>query len=353
MIKILGLALYGPLAASNRYRLGQYVPDLRSMGIDLQIRYLLGDDYLRARFSGQKLPLATMLIDGLTRFEDLWYQNNYDAIMLQCELIPLMPGWLERVLIRKPYIYDFDDAFYLKYRSRRMRFIKPLLGGKFDSVMAGATAVTAGNYVLADYASHFNDNIHYLPTVVDTTRYLPSASRRGGKVFTVGWIGSPSTASYLPELIEPLSMIGQEGPVRFIVIGGKAPCIPNISVVEYEWHEQTELDLINSFDVGVMPLPDDDWARGKCAFKLIQYMACAVPVVASPVGANVDVVNNTCGLLASTAQEWLSALRLLRDEPATRVNMGKAGRNRVVQNYSLHQNLPLLAGLIRKVVGRV
>ena len=352
MIKVLGLALYGPLAASHRYRLGQYVPGLARLGIDLQIRHLLGDDYLRARFSGSKLPITSMLKMGLARFEDLWHQNDYDAVMLQCELIPLMPGWLECTLIRKPYIYDFDDAFYLKYRSHRMPLASTLLGEKFDIAMAGASAVTAGNHVLANYARQHNANINYLPTVVDTTRYLPQTASRGSPVFTVGWIGSPSTAPYLSELIAPLSVMGQEGAVRVIVIGGKAPKIPNVFVVEIDWHEHTELDLINSFDVGIMPLPDDDWARGKCAFKLIQYMACALPVIASPVGANVDVVNAECGLLASTSQEWLDALRQLRDQPTTRAKMGEAGRERVVQHYSLHQNLPVLAGVIREVAGK-
>ena len=352
MIKVLGLALYGPLAASNRYRLGQYVPGLASMGIDLQIRHLLGDDYLRAQFSGAALPIIPILKSGLARFADLWHQNDYDAIILHCELIPLMPGWLERALIHKPYIYDFDDAFYLKYRSGRMGMASPVLGGKFDAVMANAAAVTAGNHVLAEYARQYNANTNYLPTVVDTTRYLPKTTSRGSPVFTVGWIGSPSTSIYLSELIAPLSAIGQEGAVRFIVIGGIAPKIPNVTVVEHDWQEDTELDLINSFDVGVMPLPDDDWARGKCAFKLIQYMACAVPVIASPVGANIDVVNTECGLLASTSQEWLDALRLMRDQPTARNNMGEAGRDRVVQHYSLHQNLPVLASVIRKVTGK-
>jgi glycosyltransferase involved in cell wall biosynthesis len=272
--------------------------------------------------------------------------------MLQCELMPLMPGWLEQKLIRKPYIYDFDDAFYLKYRTGKMNWAKPMLGGKFDTVMSGAAAVTAGNYCLADYASQLNGNTHYLPTVVDTDRYLPMKGSRDSKVFTVGWIGSPSTAPYLQELIEPLSNLGKECAVRMIVIGGKAPKIPNVSVVEHQWHEHAELDLINSFDIGVMPLPDDDWARGKCAFKLIQYMACAVPVVASPVGANVDVVNKESGVLASNAKEWLEAFRVLRDNPAMRVNMGEAARARVVQHYSLQQNLPKLASVIHLVLGK-
>ena len=168
MIKVLGLALYGPLAASHRYRLGQYVAGLATIGIDLQIRHILGDDYLRARFKGQKLPLGAMLKDGLARFEDLWDQTDYDAVMVNSELMPLMPGWFERALIYKPYIYDFDDAFYLKYSTGKMRLARPFLGAKFDTMMAGAAIVTAGNHVLFDYASQFNENIHYFPTVVDT-----------------------------------------------------------------------------------------------------------------------------------------------------------------------------------------
>jgi glycosyltransferase involved in cell wall biosynthesis len=348
MIKVLGLALYGPLAASNRYRVGQYVPGLLDLGIELETRHLLGDDYLRAIFSGKALPIESMLKAGFARLKDLFCQNDYDIIMLQCELFPLLPSWFERAMLCKPYFYDFDDAFYLKYRSGRMRVASPILGAKFDTVMAGAATVTAGNHLLAAYARQHNSNTYLLPTVVDTSRYLPHTRSRGSEVYTVGWIGSPSTATYLSELVVPLSAIAKEGPVRLIVVGGRAPKIPNVSVVEIDWHEHTELDLINSFDVGVMPLPDDDWARGKCAFKLIQYMACAVPVIASAVGANVDVVDADCGLLASTPQEWTDAFRLLRNEPAKRRMMGESGRARVVQHYSLHQNLPLLARVIEK-----
>jgi glycosyltransferase involved in cell wall biosynthesis len=352
MIKVLGLALYGPLAASTRYRLAQYVPGLASLGIDLQIRHLLGDDYLRRRFTGAPLPLLSILGTGFARLRDLRHQDDYDVVILHCELFPLLPAWIERALIKKPYIYDFDDAFYLKYRSGWLGVARPLLGQKFDTIMTGAAALTAGNYLLADYAKLHNPNTQYLPTVVDTARYLPQPAMRGGKVFTVGWIGSPSTAPYLSQLVAPLVAIGQEGPVRFIVIGGKAPVVPNVTVVELDWNEETELDLINSFDIGVMPLPNDDWARGKCAFKLIQYMACAVPVIASPVGANVKVIDGVCGLVASTSQEWTEALRLLRDQPNKRKEMGEAGRERVVSHYSLNQNLPILASTICNINGK-
>jgi len=125
MIKLLGLALYGPKAASTRYRLGQYVPGLAELGIDLQIRHLLDDDYLRRRFSGSPISWTNLLHAGWSRLGDLRNQEGFDAAILHCELLPLMPGWVERSLLPQPYIYDFDDAFYLKYRSGKLGVIAP------------------------------------------------------------------------------------------------------------------------------------------------------------------------------------------------------------------------------------
>jgi glycosyltransferase involved in cell wall biosynthesis len=326
------------------------VPGLAQMGIDLEIVYLLGDDYLRERFSGRSIPYSAIVNSGLARFVDLSHQNNYDMLILYCELFPLLPSWAERLLIRKPYIYDFDDAFYLKYRAGRMATLSPILGRKFDRIMAGASVVTAGNKVLAKYAMSHNPETAFLPTVLDTKRYIPQPEKRGTEIFTVGWIGSPSTAPYLSELVAPLSTIGQQGLVKFIVIGGKAPIIPNVTVIEVEWNEDTEVDIINSFDVGLMPLPNDEWARGKCAFKLIQYMACALPVIGSPVGANLEVIRHDWGLLATSACEWVNALITLRDDPVRRKTMGQEGRKQVIQQYSLQKNLPVLANIIRKIV---
>jgi glycosyltransferase involved in cell wall biosynthesis len=292
-----------------------------------------------------------MLKNGFARLSDLWNQNDFDAVILHCELVPFMPGWVERALIRKPYIYDYDDAFYMKYISGRLRLTSPLLGTKFDTIMSGAAAVTAGNIILTKYAKQHNSNTRYFPTVVDTDRYIPNPVLRAGNVFTVGWIGSPSTAQYLSELVTPLSAIAQDGPVQFIVIGGKAPKIPNVTVIEHDWNENTELDLINSFDVGVMPLPDNDWSRGKCAFKLIQYMACSVPVIASAVGANFDLVHSDCGFLTKTPQDWIDAFKQLREHPDKRTSMGDAGRSRVVHYYSLNKNSPVLVDVISNVAG--
>lgn len=351
MIGVRGFALYGALAASTRYRLGQFIPGLRAHGIDLQLVHLLDDQYLGRRFTNRGVSYAGLLRSGLGRWGDLFGLRRFDLAMLHCELFPLAPAWIERLALSRPYLYDFDDAFYLKYRNGRLGTLRPVLGGKFDSVIAGAAAVTAGNDELARYAARFNGRTDVLPTVVDLRRYVPD-SRRKSDVFTVGWIGSPSTAPYLAEVIGPLRMLASEGRVRLVVVGGTAPEIPGVEVSAVPWAEETEIDLINSFDVGIMPLPDDEWSRGKCAFKLIQYMACAVPVVASAVGTNNVVVTPECGLLARRDLEWVAALRQLRDSPALRRRMGEAGRNRIAEHYSLDIALPKLASIIHAVAGR-
>ena len=154
----------------------------------------------------------------------------------------------------------------------------------------------------------------------------------------------------MKSLVNPLSILGSEGPVALHVIGGKAPEILNVEVHEIPWSEDTEVDNINKFDVGVMPLLDDEWAKGKCAFKLLQYMACGLPVVASNVGANKEVINSKLGYLVDNDQMWLESLRLLRDNPILRKRLGAAGRARVEESYSLRSNLPILAKTINELV---
>lgn len=336
------------MAASTRYRLTQYAPGLRHQGIDLEVVALLGDDYVQKSFAGEKYQFTKLLMDYFNRAALLLHQRAYDVAIVNAELFPLLPGSIESKLLRIPYIYDFDDAFFLKYKLDRFKWITFLLKDKFKPIVSSAAAVMAGNQFLFDYAKQFSSATQLLPTVVDTARYIV-APRKCDTVFTVGWIGSPSTSVYLSEMVFPLEQLGREGRVRFVVVGGFAPDIAGVEVLSLPWSEAAEVDLINSFHVGVMPLFDDDWAHGKCAFKLIQYMACAVPVIASPVGANKDVVTRDCGLMANTPKQWADALRLLRDQPIMRAEMGQAGRARVVQHYSLHQNLPILADVIRQV----
>ncbi|NQW38396.1 MAG: glycosyltransferase family 4 protein [Cyanobacteria bacterium] len=235
--------------------------------------------------------------------------------------------------------------------SGRLRLLQPLLGAKADRLMAAAVAGTAGNTELAAHARRFNSNVAVLPSVVDTVQFrpaaIPQADRSAGS-FTVGWIGSPSTAPYLQLLVEPLQQLARERSVRLLVVGGPAPAIAGVEIIEQPWSLEQEVPLIQQFDVGVMPLPNTPWSRGKCAYKLIQCMACAIPVVASRVGANLDTVPPECGLLAETPEEWLAALRLLAADPSLRQRMGRAARHWVVQRYSLRSALPVLTSVIQR-----
>ena len=349
MVKVCGLTLYGAQAASTRYRLGQYVPGLKAEGIDLHISPLLGDDYVRFTFIGKTYSFKRLIVDYTRQLASLTKQGRYDLAIVQAELFPLLPGGIESRLLGIPYIYDFDDAFFLKYRQERFRRVSFVLKDKFAAVISRAAAVLAGNHYLVDYANQLNPATTFLPTVVDTDRYVHLPSERDDK-FTVGWIGSPSTSVYLSAMALPLAQLGREGPIRFVIVGGRSEAIDGVEVVNLPWEEATEVSLINTFDVGVMPLFDDEWARGKCALKLIQYMACGVPVVASPVGANLDVVGSDCGLLAKDDGDWALALRRLRDDVRLRKDMGLAGHERVVKNYSLSVGLPIMAQAIKSVV---
>ncbi len=350
MIRILGFALYGPLAASTRYRLEQFIPGLRAYGIELELVYLLNDRYLERRYSGRSTPWIELVGSGIKRLYDLVKLYRYDLGIVHCELFPMLPGPLESALMSRPYIYDFDDAFFLKYKKGDSSFADFLLGNKFASVIGRAAAVNAGNQFLKSYALNFNRRAEFIPTVVDMERYS-RRSRICSDIFTVGWIGSPSTAPYLKEIESPLRLFAREGKVRLVVIGGASPKVEGVEVVELPWSADTEIELINSFDVGIMPLTNDDWARGKCAFKIIQYLACGIPVIATDIGANRSVVTSECGFLASSAEDWLSALRYYRDNPCARRLAGEAGRHRVSEVYSLEAVLPKFASQVFRAVG--
>ena len=345
-LRVLALSLYGPLAASTRHRISYYVPELAAAGIHVDVAPFLDDAYLQRRFADGGISLAAVGKGYLQRMRQLLGQGRYDCAWVQGELSPLLPGWLDRAMLRIPYVYDFDDAYYLKY-ALRGGWQARLLGRKFDQFMAGASVVAAGNRALEGHAREFNQDVRIVPTVVDHRRYLAAHGARQSGVFNVGWIGSPSSIRCLTVVREPLARLAQEGPVRLTVVGGIAPPIPGVEVVNVPWSEDTEVELIRTFDVGIMPLEDEPWTRGKCAFKLIQYMACGVPAIGSPVGANVEVIGNEAGLLAASDEQWLDALQLIRDNAAVASQLGEAGRSKVATHYSLLSQVPMYQQILR------
>jgi glycosyltransferase involved in cell wall biosynthesis len=346
-VRALLLPLYGRKAASTRYRMLQYLPWLEEAGIECHVAPLLDDEYLARRFATGRVPLGRVAAGFLKRMATLRSVDRFDLVVVYAELFPYLPGWVERLFLSPgiPYVVDLDDAFFLRY-GEGSRIGGWLYRRKFHDLFAGSRLVIAGNEYLAAHARRSTGRVEVVPTVVDTTKYAPATGPGAGSAFTIGWIGSPSTAPYLEPLAGVLRPFTSGGS-RVLLVGAGREALRGVGAERRDWSEDREVSDVREFDVGIMPLPDTPWARGKCGFKLIQYLACGVPAVASPVGVNAEIVaDGVSGFLASTPLEWTQALERLRDDGALRQRLGDAGRASVERVFSLRTNGPRVAALL-------
>jgi glycosyltransferase involved in cell wall biosynthesis len=346
-MRILSLVKYGQQAACTRHRYLQYLPYLESQGIEVEVSALHDDDYLRQRFASNRVSPKVILSAYIKRLKILLRSRKFDGVVIYGELFPYLPGITEGLLSRFGihYLYDFDDAFFHQYDCHRLPWVRLLLGRKILRVIRSSCGALAGNEYLASYARRAGVRATILPTVIDVTRYLPVETPRPADAFTIGWIGSPYTVAHLGHRAEALRRFCERYPAARVVLVGSGPVvIPGVKTDIHPWSEASEVEEIQRFDVGIMPLPDEPWTRGKCGFKLIQYMACGIPVVASPVGINREIVDSgRDGYLATTEAEWLSALEELYHQTVKRRTMGERGRKKIVEEYSLHVHAPRLA----------
>lgn len=353
-MRVTAFAKYSSMAASSRHRLLQYTPHLTACGIEVDFHALLPDAYVEGIGSGRRYPKGKMLLHYLHRFHQVIGRTKADLIWINAELFPFLPASFERLAFRSgnPVVYDFDDAFFNFYGDHRYRWVRRLLAGKLNPLLRGAALSCCGNTYLERHASRFTPNTMILPTVVDTSIYRPAAGVRPDHPLTLGWIGSPSTWAYMRPLLPLLRRLVAERGVRVRAVGAGAAArgdaFAGLDLID--WQEEREVEEIRSMDIGLMPLPDDEWARGKCGFKLIQYAACGLPVVASPVGANREIVLfERTGLFATSEAEWSMALLRLIDDPNLRSNLGGAGRRRIEEHYSLHVHAPRLVEALKSL----
>jgi glycosyltransferase involved in cell wall biosynthesis len=349
-LNVLVLSRYGPLGASSRYRMYQYLPFLREQGFAVTVAPLLDDAYLEQRYSGRRVALLRLTRSYGRRIADLLTSGRFDLVWLEKEMFPWIPAWIERALMRVgvPYVVDYDDAVFHNYDRHRLAIVRRLMGTKIDDVMRGAALVVVCNRYLAERARVAGARwIELVPTTVELARYARPTPPLN-TTFTIGWIGTPWTARYL-ELVRPaLHEVCRNGQARFVAIGAGSLNWDEVPVEVVPWSEATEVAELQKLDVGIMPLPNSPFERGKCGLKLIQYMACGRPVVASPVGVNCEIVlDGVNGFTAANNDEWVTALRTLRDDPAHRERMGRVGRRNVEEKLSLEITAPRLAGLLR------
>lgn len=351
MLRVLFLSKYGERAASCRYRFTQYFPYLKQHDIECTISPLLDDSYLEHKFSTGKSSLIDVTACFFRRFRSIIESSSFDLIVLHCESFPYFPPVFEKIIkcAGIPYIYDYDDAIFHNYDLHPNDIIKLLLKNKLKPIISNARFVLAGNHYLADYANKLNSNVIILPTVVDIDKYLVVDAKQHKSPFTIGWIGSPSTSNYLEDIIQTLDHVCNRGDSVVRLVGAQNIFSGNMNIDVIPWSQKNEVTDIQSFDVGIMPLPDTPWARGKCGFKLIQYMACGLPVVASPVGVNKEIVENGVnGFLATTPKEWQSALEILKADQELRSRMGAAGRKKVEEHYSLQAVADQFVNIIKE-----
>lgn len=355
-MKVLLLSRYGRLGASSRIRHYQYLPYLAEAGVETCVSPLLGDWYIADLYGERKTNRRKVAGGYRKRFGQLLKAGDFDLLWIQREIFPWVPAWAESWIrhLGVPFLVDFDDAVFHGYDLHPNPLVRFLLGKKIDAFMANADLVTAGNEYLAGRARLARARrVELLPTVVDLDRYRTphkSEGRDEDRPFTIGWIGTPSTVEYLEEVQGALAEVARQRPVRMMVVGGSHPPLQEIPIVTHPWSEDSEVDRICSFDVGIMPLPDRPWERGKCGYKLIQYMACGLPVVASPVGVNGTIVDHgENGFLAATPSQWIEALLTLIDNRDLARRMGKAGRQKVAREYCLQVTAPRLAGWMAEI----
>lgn len=341
-------------------RVSQYVPYLASQGIDVTVSPFFTPAFFKfvykpGHFVKKGLGVLRLLARRLTVLREL---GAYDLVWVYREAIPVGPPWLERAIARRglPIVYDFDDAIFLPAVSDANRAILFLKDTDRPAKIIGISRhVVVGNDFLGDFARRHNPAVTTLPSVVDTTYFVPrtDGGRRDGAPLVVGWIGSPTTYSYLESLADVLRGVHARHPFTLKVGGAGRPVrLSGLDVKEVQWSLSQEVSLFNTCDIGVYPLTDDDWARGKCGYKAIQFMACGVPVVAAAVGVNREIIRDgENGFLASTPEEWRAKLERLVLDPALRQRFALEGRRTIEERYSLRVTAPRLASIMHAAVG--
>lgn len=350
-MRILLLSRYSPLGPSSRLRHYQFLPALAEAGLSVAVAPLLPDSYLEALYTSRVRPLHRIAAAYAVRIGQMAAARRFDLLWIEKELLPWLPYGAERWLLESapPYVVDFDDAWFHHYDRSRWPLARRLLGSKLDQLMRRAALVTVGNAYLAGRAESAGaPSVAILPTVVDIARYPLAAPPSTARPPVIGWIGSPVTDHYLDLIADPLRRLVMGNEARLCLVGANPDALGGLACDRHPWLEGTETRHIAAFDIGIMPLADTLWERGKCGYKLIQYMACGKPVVASPIGANRDIVEHGVnGFLAESPQEWADALRRLADNPELRRRLGAAGRAKVVRDYSLSVTAPRLIQLLR------
>lgn len=356
-ISVGALVPYQPdTAPSQRFRLEQWIPYLEAEGISVDLIPFANEHLMRVLHQpGHWFSKAAAMASATVhRAVDLARLQKYDVILIHRAISIVGPAVFERLLrlLGKPIIFDFDDAIWLLDTTRANRHLGWLkFPGKTATICSISTQVIVGNQFLAEYARQFNPNVTVIPSSVDTVRFAPHSVATPNRRIAIGWTGSSTSQAHLEMFAPNLRELIEQRDVELRIISDRKPEITAVPFTWIPWSRETESEDLATFDIGIMPIPDDRWSRGKCAFKALLYMSMELPCVISAVGANREVVvHGENGFLASTPEEWTTLLLQLVDDPGLRTRLGTAARRTVEDRYSMIRCAGRFAEVVRGAV---
>lgn len=344
MPKILFIAAHRlDRSPSQRFRFEQYFDFLRENGFECHLSFLLTEEedkffYSEGNFL-KKIFIAAKSF--FRRWKDVKQASDYDIVFIQREAFMTGSTFFERQFNKsgKKIIFDFDDAVWLPNVSdgnRKFEWMKNC--NKTSSIISLADFIIAGNDYLASYANQFNKNTKIIPTTIDTNYHRESSEKKSDEKICIGWTGSHTTIQHFEHAVPFLKVLKEKfaNKIYFKVIGDDKYLNDELDVRGIAWNLQNEIKELSEFDIGIMPLPDNEWTKGKCGLKGLQYMALEIPPVMSPVGVNCEIVlDGVNGFLANTNSEWIEKISLLVESKELREKIGAAARKTVEKKYSV------------------
>jgi len=330
-------------APGQRFRFEQFFDFLENNGFHCEHSSYISDYDDKYPYSkGAYFQKFRILLKAIyKRTEDVYNANKFDIIFINREALLLGSTFFERQFRKSKakLVYDFDDSIWLGDTSdanKKLRWLK--YPGKIAKIISISDMIFAGNKYLANYASYYNNNIKIVPTTIDTEEYKRAATNKSknGKI-CIGWTGSITTIKHfefaVPILRKLKSKYGDKLLIK--VIGDKYYVNEELGITGQGWSKESEISELSTFDIGIMPLPNDEWSKGKCGLKGLQYMALEIPAIMSAVGVNTEIIQDgKNGFLATTEQEWIEKISLLIDDSKLRDSMGKEARKTVIEKYS-------------------
>ncbi len=332
-------------APSQRFRFEQYLDFFEKEGYTIEFHPFLSDKTWKALYKkGTFFSKAFGMMGSFwRRFLLMFKLRSANVIFIHREASMIGPPifeWIIAKILRKKFIYDFDDAIWLpNFSDSNARFQRLKAYGKVKRAMKWAHVISAGNQYLLDFANQYNSNVRIIPTTIDLERVHTIPTNQRVEKPIIGWTGTHTTMGYLDELIPILEELEQTHEFTFRVISNQAPEYELNSLEFVKWNKESEIQDLAQINIGVMPLLDTVWAQGKCGFKGLQYMALEIPAVMSPVGVNTSIVEHgKNGFLCSSPNEWKHTLIQLIESESLRTEIGKAGLETVKETYSVEAN---------------